>query len=331
MGNDRAAPGRSRSRRRKLDYTVALGPAPAATGPRRSPRSPAATGCRRRGPRDRYSCARDGPGAARASPRPRQRTYRAKVERPRRHRALRRQLTPTPSRAGRCSTTRTTSESVITAHAMGSRRSSITAPTSPTTRLDAAARRLEATLQHGLVATTHAARPTSSASTAARRDTLLDFTDPATLRWCGARSSCSSTRAPTASCRTSASRSRTACTSHDGTPAPRCTTATRCSSIARAGGSRTPGQRGTPGADDWFFTRSGYSGAAGQRGVRDWQLPATRRPTGARARGSRSLAPDMLNRAVGGAFGYTTDIGGYIDLLTGAPSGALHALASGRR
>ena len=37
------------------------------------------------------------------------------------------------------------------------------------------------------------------------------------------------------------------------------------------------------------------------------------------ASGLRSLAPDMLNRAVGGAFGYTTDIGGYADFLTGPP------------
>jgi hypothetical protein len=29
--------------------------------------------------------------------------------------------------------------------------------------------------------------------------------------------------------------------------------------------------------------------------------------------GIKSLAPDMLNRAVGGAFGYSTDIGGYLD------------------
>jgi alpha-D-xyloside xylohydrolase len=41
------------------------------------------------------------------------------------------------------------------------------------------------------------------------------------------------------------------------------------------------------------------------------------------ASGIASLAPDMLNRAVGGAFGYTTDIGGYTDLLTGAADAEL--------
>jgi alpha-glucosidase (family GH31 glycosyl hydrolase) len=34
--------------------------------------------------------------------------------------------------------------------------------------------------------------------------------------------------------------------------------------------------------------------------------------------GLRSLAPDMLSRAVGGAFGFTTDIGGYTDVVAGA-------------
>jgi alpha-glucosidase (family GH31 glycosyl hydrolase) len=44
--------------------------------------------------------------------------------------------------------------------------------------------------------------------------------------------------------------------------------------------------------------------------------------------GLRSLGPDMLNRAVGGAFGYTTDIGGYVDLLTGPPTAELYTRLS---
>jgi alpha-D-xyloside xylohydrolase len=39
--------------------------------------------------------------------------------------------------------------------------------------------------------------------------------------------------------------------------------------------------------------------------------------------GLRSLAPDMLNRGVGGAWGFSTDIGGYIDFLTGSPNSEL--------
>jgi alpha-D-xyloside xylohydrolase len=39
--------------------------------------------------------------------------------------------------------------------------------------------------------------------------------------------------------------------------------------------------------------------------------------------GIASLTPDMLNRAVGGAFGFTTDIGGYTDLLTGPANAEL--------
>jgi alpha-glucosidase (family GH31 glycosyl hydrolase) len=39
--------------------------------------------------------------------------------------------------------------------------------------------------------------------------------------------------------------------------------------------------------------------------------------------GLRSLAPDMLNRAVGGALGYTTDIGGYTDFISPPPNAEL--------
>jgi alpha-glucosidase (family GH31 glycosyl hydrolase) len=42
------------------------------------------------------------------------------------------------------------------------------------------------------------------------------------------------------------------------------------------------------------------------------------------ASGLGSLAPDMLNRAVGGAFGFTADIGGYLDNLTGPPNEELY-------
>ena len=44
-------------------------------------------------------------------------------------------------------------------------------------------------------------------------------------------------------------------------------------------------------------------------------FPGDESPDWTPASGIRSLAPDMLNRAVGGAFGFATDIGGYLDFL----------------
>jgi len=70
----------------------------------------------------------------------------------------------------------------------------------------------------------------------------------------------------------------------------------------------------------WFFTRAGYSGRPGSAAYEMGNFPGDETVDWGAASGLRSLAPDMLNRAVGGAFGFTTDIGGYIDTLTGPPS-----------
>ena len=74
----------------------------------------------------------------------------------------------------------------------------------------------------------------------------------------------------------------------------------------------------------WFFTRAGYSGRPGSAAYEMGNFPGDETVDWEGASGLRSLAPDMLNRAVGGAFGYTTDIGGYIDTLTGPPSEELY-------
>ena len=70
----------------------------------------------------------------------------------------------------------------------------------------------------------------------------------------------------------------------------------------------------------WFFTRSGYSGRPGSAAYEMGTFPGDETTEWSAGSGLRSLAPDMLNRAVGGAFGYTADIGGYIDSLAGPPN-----------
>jgi len=70
------------------------------------------------------------------------------------------------------------------------------------------------------------------------------------------------------------------------------------------------------GREIFWFTRSGFTGSAGSEMA---NFPGDETADWSRSTGIASLAPDMLNRAVGGAFGYTTDIGGYLDLFTGPP------------
>ncbi|MDQ6818925.1 MAG: hypothetical protein M3076_01075 [Actinomycetota bacterium] len=68
----------------------------------------------------------------------------------------------------------------------------------------------------------------------------------------------------------------------------------------------------------FFFTRAGYSGRPGSAAYENGNFPGDETTDWTRSSGIASLIPDMLNRAIGGAFGYTTDIGGELDLQTPA-------------
>jgi len=69
-----------------------------------------------------------------------------------------------------------------------------------------------------------------------------------------------------------------------------------------------------PGRSIVFFTRSGYSGTPGSAAYENFNFPGDETTDWSVASGLASLAPDMLNRAIGGAYGYGTDIGGYWDV-----------------
>jgi alpha-glucosidase (family GH31 glycosyl hydrolase) len=70
----------------------------------------------------------------------------------------------------------------------------------------------------------------------------------------------------------------------------------------------------------FFFTRAGYTGNPGSAAYENGNFPGDETTDWTRSSGIASVVPDMLNRAVGGAFGYTTDIGGYFDIYTPAPT-----------
>ena len=75
-------------------------------------------------------------------------------------------------------------------------------------------------------------------------------------------------------------------------------------------------QRKHPKRHLWFFTRAGYTGSPGSAAYESSNFPGDETTDWTPSSGLASSTPDMLNRAIGGAFGYGTDIGGYFDLTT---------------
>jgi alpha-glucosidase len=66
----------------------------------------------------------------------------------------------------------------------------------------------------------------------------------------------------------------------------------------------------------WFFTRAGYTGRPGSAAYEGGNFPGDETTDWGHESGLASLATDMLSRAVGGAYGFGTDIGGYLDYTT---------------
>jgi alpha-glucosidase (family GH31 glycosyl hydrolase) len=75
-------------------------------------------------------------------------------------------------------------------------------------------------------------------------------------------------------------------------------------------------ERRHPGRRAWFFTRAGYTGRPGSAAYEGGNFPGDETTDWTHSSGLASLTADMLNRAIGGAYGYGTDIGGYFDYTT---------------
>ena len=73
-------------------------------------------------------------------------------------------------------------------------------------------------------------------------------------------------------------------------------------------------ERAHPGRRIFFYTRAGYTGTPGSAAYEGGNFPGDETTDWSRASGLASQTPDMLNRTIGGALGYTTDIGGYFDV-----------------
>jgi sulfoquinovosidase len=63
----------------------------------------------------------------------------------------------------------------------------------------------------------------------------------------------------------------------------------------------------------WMYVRTGFTGRPGSAGDEHGNFPGDQTSDWQQSSGFPASARDMLNRQVGGLFGFTTDIGGYFD------------------
>ncbi len=82
-------------------------------------------------------------------------------------------------------------------------------------------------------------------------------------------------------------------------------------------------QQHHPGRSAWFYTRAGFSGTPGSAAYAGGNFPGDEETSWTHSSGLASLTSDMVNRALFGAYGYGTDIGGYLDLFTPATTAEL--------
>jgi alpha-D-xyloside xylohydrolase len=72
-----------------------------------------------------------------------------------------------------------------------------------------------------------------------------------------------------------------------------------------------------PDREIYFFGRAGYAGAPGSAAYENAEFPGDETTDYLPTTGLPSIVPDMLNRAILGSYGFTTDIGGYADFADG--------------
>jgi alpha-D-xyloside xylohydrolase len=69
----------------------------------------------------------------------------------------------------------------------------------------------------------------------------------------------------------------------------------------------------------FFYTRAGFSGRPGSAAFENSNFPGDETASWTTVGGLPTIFPDFLSRGIGGALGYNTDIGGYVDPGQGAP------------
>ena len=169
-------------------------------------------------------------------------------------------------------------------------------------------------LDHGFVATHAGGQPYTFVSNFNAPAALIDFTNPAAARWWRSRITAALTLGADGFMQDFGEQTMADMHFHDGsTGAAMHNREPILYDLATREAVGAFEQR-HPGRHIFFFTRAGYTGAPGDAAYENANFPGDETTDFSPASGLASLAPDMLNRAIGGAYGYSTDIGGYFDL-----------------
>ncbi|MFL5823923.1 MAG: TIM-barrel domain-containing protein [Solirubrobacteraceae bacterium] len=169
-------------------------------------------------------------------------------------------------------------------------------------------------LAHGYVATYADGRPYTFVSNFARPGAQIDFTNPAAVRWWKGRIRAALNLGADGFMQDFGEQVLADMHFHDGE-----TGATMHNRLPvlydRATRQAVKAyERAHPGRRIFFYTRAGYTGTPGDAAYEGGNFPGDETTDWSRASGLASLTTDMLSRAIGGAYGYTTDIGGYFDV-----------------
>jgi alpha-glucosidase (family GH31 glycosyl hydrolase) len=175
-------------------------------------------------------------------------------------------------------------------------------------------------VSHRLVARTRAGGPSTFGDSFGGRAVLLDFTNPATVRWWGERIRRALDLGADGFMQDFGEEVQPTMIFHDGETGLQMHNRypVLYARVTRSILDRY--MRGHPGRQLFFYTRAGYSGDPGSAAYENANFAGDETTDWTRSSGIRSVIPDMLNRSIGGAWGYSTDIGGYFDLFTPHPT-----------
>lgn len=171
---------------------------------------------------------------------------------------------------------------------------------------------------HGLVAKTAAGKPYIFGDPFGGQAAMIDFTNPASLRWWAGRVRAALNLGADGFMQDFGEEVLPGMRFHNGQSGLQMHNAFPVY-YARATRAVFDGyERQHPRRTLFFYTRAGYSGQPGSAAYESANFPGDETTDWTRSSGIASVIPDMLNRAIGGAYGYTTDIGGYLDLFSPA-------------
>ncbi len=175
-------------------------------------------------------------------------------------------------------------------------------------------------VSHGLVARTRSGAPYLFGDSFGGHAALIDFTNPAAVRWWSSRIRAALGLGADGFMQDFGEEVLPGMVFHDGDTGTQMHN--RYPVIYDRATRRVIDQyaRQHPRRSFFFYTRAGYTGHPGSAAYENGNFAGDETTDWTASSGIRSVIPDMLNRAIGGAYGYSTDIGGYFDLFTPRPT-----------